>query len=363
MIFDYCFIADNIASSVAKDSGETVKYISKGKISTIGDRWIDLYRNVTFESYENTERELITSPDDVGMFHELGQLAFSEEVEIINSVTNCGMFAIPRNRVKVPEKQKVPPKSRWNPGKNDVLLIVEIDSTKFLPLCYSGIGMVLDVWRHGDTIGFCSMIAKDTHIKIGGISKNKIYFSFEHVAGNFMSSSPLQQSRRDSQAAKRHRRMKCDGLTYPIVPTRCGMSPSTIVLCSRELNDAKMAVIEALKHYPSLDVYGETIKTYTGILDDLAMSTASGKKWNTKDIHIIRLLGVEKYDTEEYITRLRMFYSDEVFWRVPVPIRCISILQGDSVMLPMNFRKEFGIRYVNQITNTGRVKAFITNKY
>lgn len=362
MIFDYCFISNVAAVCDAKDSGETVKSIAKGKISTVGERWIDLHRSVTFKSYENIERE-IASNNDIGVFHELGEMLFSEEIEIINSVTNCGMFALPRDRVRIPENQRVPAKSRWKPGRNDTLLIVEMDSTKFLPLCYSGIGMVLDVWRHGDTLGFCSMISCGTNIRIGGISENKMYFSFEHTTGNCIANASLHQSRRDAQAEKRYRRMKCDGLTYPIAPTRCGCAPSTLVLCSRDLDDATAIVQEALSRYPSLDIYGEEIKTYDGILDDLLMAGSSGKRWNTKDIHIIKLCNIEKYDPEEYITRLRIFYSDEVSWRVPVPIRCISILQGDDVILPMNFRKEFGIRYVNQITNTGRVKAFITNKY
>lgn len=274
---------------------------------------------------------------------------------------------------------------------SDTLLMVEFDDADFLPIRIFGeiATRVVDVWKRNKMSGFAAAVDSSVtpRLTIEGrdaVTGKFIQYKMTYTRhDNHPSVSMHIVTAEKSRPA--YKRMEALNKFHAILPRKCGIAPTSIILTTMPKDEIVKAVKKTLVGYPRLKGYGAKINTYE--IDDLRNNQltklvkvgvkSSTKKGNTlsckgeyfdmNDINII-ILDREKInfkDQENYIADMSYFWNEGVIWRFPRnTIRTITIVKDDIIPLPSLFRKEVKLRYIELMdATTNRMSPFISNRF
>jgi hypothetical protein len=284
----------------------------------------------------------------------------AREFEVITDQSNAGMIIADTNRLVLGST------TPYDVQGIQSIIFVDFNPRVFIPLKVYGATTVIDSWYRGGINGFVAALYSSTsYITIEGIElSSKQYIRIEIPASK--SELSITSGINSPKSTATFKKMEHGNVIYPVMPKKSGFAPSNIVLCTKDLDNAKEMVKAALENYPHLKGYGANINTYEVVDKDGKWDFVNGDvpmNMPRHDINIVKIPAAQNYMAGEYTSRLTDFWQDTFVWRFGVPVRALTILMHDSALLPLEFRKSAHIRYVNRITKEGKVFPFITNKF
>lgn len=371
----YTYLGSNEdCNKMAADGCSITKVPNRNKVVHMSGRWLSFSKSVEYLECLNIQRSVRQLTDNLTIFHDMVELSTTpHEIYPLASSTSHNIILQDAHTLDIPNGCL---------SANDVLMfIVDIDTTKFIPTSHHCPGEVIDNWKHGSIAGFMCLNklgnGMNTMIGVDVITQNVV-----KVQDGLEVSQPITEPnvyywvtilgfppekskivRNAGEIAKDFQKRKHP---WPILPKLTGSVPSTIVLCDTNFDKVESLIEESLSRYPHLKVYGRNIARYNANLGGLCMrcirSTGKTEVWYPGDIHIIRLENLENYNFPEYADRLVSLYEEEISWRFREAIHFITLV-GEGIRLPIRFRKEFKIRYVNRLCEGGKIQPLMVNKY
>lgn len=263
------------------------------------------------------------------------------------------------------------------------LVFVDIDTRVFLPLSYpkSSTGRVLDNYHNGATrtVGFTTALGNDwKDLIIEGVAiESSKYVHIQPILdmperqadGADMTAVTNKYIKEIPRLSKinttRWKNMNKHHTIHPIMAIPNMTPPSSIVLCTRALGDAASLVGSAIDECVMLKTYGH--RAHCSSIPELSLDAV--KKWREETklyhdaVNIIQIPEAPDSDLTDYTNFLRVLFGVITSNPKYNHLRTITILEDDKVPLQRDFRKEYKIRYVNRILETGKCSSFITNKY
>jgi hypothetical protein len=284
--------------------------------------------------------------------------------EVITDQSNAGMIIADSNKLEIGTGKTA---DKYPCAGITSIIYVDFNPKVFIPLKVYGATTVVDSWYRGGINGFvAALYAQNSYITIEGIElATKTYTRIEIPSSR--SALGVTTGLYPPKAVATFKKMEHGNTIYPVMPKKSGFAPSNVVLCSKDLDNAKVMVEKALANYPHLAGYGTNINTFEVVDNGTEWDFVNPDKVQyhmpRHDINIVKIPVAQDYDAGDYTKKLIDFWNDKFVWRFNVPVRALTILMHDSALLPLEFRKNAHIRYVDRITKDGKVFPFITNKF